>query len=199
MPGCIFCRKYISLWVFEGTEPRLSNPVFFAFCWFWVRIEPLLLYFLLLFSVFFVFTRAVSRTSRRISHDRCHLGASPDRRASDCSSKRSRRSTLSVSSRSAFEGPPSISAGTEAGEVRYCRHMGLDLRPPLFRHFLGQGGTESQGGTEFLQVTLQATSKALSDNLLFLLLASALVPLPFSLGSILCCAFESSGRRRWWA
>ena len=70
---------------------------------------------------------------------------------------------------------------------------GLDMRPPLFVLLLSQGGTVS------LHVPFQATSEALSDTPLFLLLASALVLLPFSFDSILCCSFESSGRRRWWA
>ena len=67
--------------------------------------------------------------------------------------------------------------------------MGLDMRPPLFVHLLGRGGTVS------LHVPFQATSEALSDTPLFLLLASALVLLPFSFDSILCCSFESSGGR----
>ena len=42
--------------------------------------------------------------------------------------------------------------------MRHCRNMGLDMRPPLFVHLLGQGGTVS------LHVPFQATSEALSDN-----------------------------------
>ena len=109
-------RLYVLFVGFVGTEPKLSNPVF---CFLQVSDSlgiAAFLYFLLLFAFFFLYTRAVPRTNRRISHNRCHLGASPDRRTSDRSSQRSRRSTLSASSRSAFEGPSSLPAETEAGE-----------------------------------------------------------------------------------